>query len=46
MELFAFVKFMAQLVIALTILHLFKQWIVGNNPDSDIGKALTYITAG
>jgi hypothetical protein len=46
MELFAFLKFMAQLVIALVVLHLVKEEIVRRNPDSAAAKALAYVTAG
>lgn len=46
MEFFAFVKFMAQLVIALVILHLVKEEVIRRNPDSAFAKALAYVTAG
>lgn len=46
MEFFAFVKFVAQLVIALVILHLIKEEAVRRNPDSAFAKALAYVTAG
>jgi uncharacterized membrane protein len=45
-EFFAFGKFMAQLVIALVILHLVKGWLIERNPDSDVAKALAFVTAG
>lgn len=46
MELFAFLKFFAQLVIALVILNLVKQEIIKRNPDSALAQALAYVTAG
>lgn len=46
MEFFAFLKFMAQLIIALVILHLIKEQVISRSPDSSFAKALAYVTAG